>query len=87
MPVLDADRVVTRLRAAFNHETPRPELLRLAAELIRERLLVHTRDEVPYGTPEMGYEMIRLHSRDIADLGKKSGGGSGNSGRYVDIGS
>ena len=36
MPVLDGERVVTRLRAAFNHGVGRPELLRLAADLIRE---------------------------------------------------
>ena len=34
--VLDADRVVTRLRSAFNHDTKRSELLTLAAQLIRE---------------------------------------------------
>lgn len=34
--VLDADRVVTRLRAAFNHGAARPELLSLAAQLIRD---------------------------------------------------
>lgn len=36
MPVLDGDRVVTRLRAAFNHTAPRQQLLAMAAELIRE---------------------------------------------------
>ncbi len=36
MPILDADRVVTRLRAAFNHDAGRERLLSLAAELIRE---------------------------------------------------
>lgn len=35
MAVLDADRVVTRLRSAFNHETDRAGLLKLAADLIR----------------------------------------------------
>ena len=35
-PVLDADRVVTRLRSAFNHAVPRQEMLTLAAELLRE---------------------------------------------------
>jgi GAF domain-containing protein len=36
MPMLDADRVITRLRAAFNHGQPRAQLLALAADLIRE---------------------------------------------------
>ncbi|HPF61388.1 MAG: GAF domain-containing protein [Gemmatimonadales bacterium] len=36
MAVLDATRVVTRLRSAFNHGTDRAGLLTLAAELIRE---------------------------------------------------
>ncbi len=36
MPILDADRAVTRLRAAFNHDAGRERLLSLAAELIRE---------------------------------------------------
>ncbi len=36
MPILDAERVVTRLRAAFNHDAGRQRLLTLAAELIRE---------------------------------------------------
>ena len=36
MAVLDATRVVTRLRRAFNHGTDRACLLTLAAELIRE---------------------------------------------------
>ena len=36
MPLLDADRVITRLRAAFNHGQTRPQLLTLAADLIRE---------------------------------------------------
>ena len=36
MAVLDADRVVTRLRSAFNHGADRPALLRLAADLVRE---------------------------------------------------
>jgi GAF domain-containing protein len=34
--VLDGERIVTRLRAAFNHGSTRPELLVLAADLIRE---------------------------------------------------
>ncbi len=36
MPTLDADRVITRLRAAFNHGQARPQLLALAADLIRD---------------------------------------------------
>jgi GAF domain-containing protein len=36
MAVLDANRVVTRLRSAFNHDADRGALLTLAAELIRE---------------------------------------------------
>jgi L-methionine (R)-S-oxide reductase len=35
MPVLDSDKIVTRLRAAFNHGLAQPQLLALAAELIR----------------------------------------------------
>jgi GAF domain-containing protein len=34
--VLDGDRIVTRLRAAFNHGSNRAELLTLAADLIRD---------------------------------------------------
>ena len=36
MAVLDSDRVVTRLRAAFNHGVSRHDLLQLAAQLIRD---------------------------------------------------
>ena len=35
MPVLDSDRIVTRLRAAFNHGSTQPQLLTLAAQLIQ----------------------------------------------------
>ena len=35
MPVLDSDKIVTRLRAAFNHGVTRQQLLALAAELIQ----------------------------------------------------
>lgn len=35
MAILDADRVVTRLRSAFNHGADRQALLALAAELVR----------------------------------------------------
>lgn len=34
MPVLESNRVVTRLRAAFNHGSTRQQLLALAAELV-----------------------------------------------------
>ena len=34
--VLDAERVVTRLRSAFNHDSSREKLLTLAAKLIQE---------------------------------------------------
>ena len=34
MPVLDSDKVITRLRSAFNHDHPRTQLLALAAQLI-----------------------------------------------------
>ena len=36
MPVLDSDRVVTRLRAAFNHGSTGGRLLELATQLIHE---------------------------------------------------
>ena len=36
MPILEADRVVTRLRSAFNHGSSRVALLQMAAELVRE---------------------------------------------------
>lgn len=54
MPLLDADRVVTRLRAAFNHETPRTELLRLAAELIRDT-----------GAPYTSVYMYMVHGDEL----------------------
>lgn len=34
MPILESDKIVTRLRAAFNHGLPQPQLLALAAQLI-----------------------------------------------------
>jgi L-methionine (R)-S-oxide reductase len=34
--ILDADKVVTRLRSAFNHGADRQKILTMAAELIRE---------------------------------------------------
>lgn len=36
MPILDGERVITRLRSAFNHGADRQKLLTMAAELIRE---------------------------------------------------
>lgn len=36
MAILDAERVVTRLRSAFNHGAEQEKLLAMAAELIRE---------------------------------------------------
>lgn len=36
VPILNGERVITRLRSAFNHGADRARLLTLAAELIRE---------------------------------------------------
>lgn len=36
MPILDSERVITRLRSAFNHGADRTRILTMAAELIRE---------------------------------------------------
>ena len=36
MPVLDSDKIVTRLRAAFNHGSSSAQLLSLATQLIHE---------------------------------------------------
>jgi GAF domain-containing protein len=36
MMVLDSDKIVTRLRAAFNHGAAQPQLLALAAQLIHD---------------------------------------------------
>lgn len=36
MPILDSERVITRLRSAFNHGADRARILAMAAELIRE---------------------------------------------------
>jgi L-methionine (R)-S-oxide reductase len=35
MPILDSAKIVTRLRAAFNHGLTQPQLLALAAQLIQ----------------------------------------------------
>lgn len=52
--VLDAERVVTRLRAAFNHNMPREQLLTLAADLIREA-----------GAPYTSVYLYMLHGDDL----------------------
>ncbi len=52
--VLDAERVVTRLRAGFNHGVPRVQLLTMAAELIRES-----------GVPYTSVYLYMLHGDDL----------------------
>jgi len=54
VPVLDGDRIVTRLRAGFNRGTPRGELLRLAADLIRDA-----------GPPYTSVYMYMLHGGEL----------------------
>lgn len=54
MAVLDADRVVTRLRSAFNHGTDRQGLLRLAADLMREA-----------GAPYTSVYLYMLHGNEL----------------------
>ena len=61
MAILDADRVVTRLRSAFNHDTDRKGLLTMAAELIREA-----------GAPYTSVYMYMLHG-DMLELEAWSG--------------
>ena len=77
MPVLDADRVVTRLRAAFNHETPRVELLRLAAELIRDAgaLVLEAysgrdteHDRIPVGKGVCGTAVATGQDQNVGDV-------------------
>ena len=53
-PVLDADRVVTRLRSAFNHAVPRQEMLTLAAELIQGA-----------GAPYTSVYLYMLHGNEL----------------------
>jgi L-methionine (R)-S-oxide reductase len=52
--VLDAERVVTRLRSAFNHNVPREQLLTMAAELIREA-----------GSPYTSVYLYMLHGDEL----------------------
>lgn len=52
--VLDAERVVTRLRSAFNHGAPREQLLTMAAELIREA-----------GAPYTSVYLYMLHGDEL----------------------
>ena len=52
--VLDAERVVTRLRSGFNHEVPRVQLLMMAAELIRES-----------GAPYTSVYLYMLHGDEL----------------------
>ncbi len=54
MPILDAERVVTRLRSAFNHGAEREKLLTLAAELIREA-----------GAPYTSVYLYMLHGDEL----------------------
>jgi GAF domain-containing protein len=59
--ILDADRVVTRLRSAFNHGTDRTGLLRMAADLMREA-----------GGPYTSVYLYMLHG-DLLELEAWSG--------------
>jgi len=52
--VLDADRVVTRLRSGFNHDASRAQLLTMAAELIREA-----------GAPYTSVYLYMLHGDEL----------------------
>lgn len=54
MAVLDADRVVTRLRSAFNHDLDRVGLLTMAADLIREA-----------GPPYTSVYLYMLHGQEL----------------------
>ena len=59
--ILEADRVVTRLRSAFNHDTDRHGLLQMAADLIREA-----------GAPYTSVYLYMLHG-DMLELEAWSG--------------
>lgn len=59
--ILEADRVVTRLRSAFNHGTDRAGLLKMAADLIREA-----------GAPYTSVYLYMLHG-DMLELEAWSG--------------
>ncbi len=52
--VLDAERVVTRLRSAFNHNVTREQLLTMAAELIRDA-----------GAPYTSVYLYMLHGDEL----------------------
>ena len=54
MAVLDSDKIVTRLRAAFNHGQPQPQLLALVARLIHEA-----------GPPYTSVYLYMLHGDDL----------------------
>ena len=54
MAVLDSDKIVTRLRAAFNHGVPRPQLLSLAAQLIHDA-----------GPPYTSAYLYMLHGEEL----------------------
>ena len=54
MAVLDSDKIVTRLRAAFNHGVPRPQLLSLAAQLIHDA-----------GQPYTSAYLYMLHGEEL----------------------
>lgn len=54
MPVLESDKIVTRLRAAFNHGSGRPQLLSLAAELIQHA-----------GPPYTSVYLYMLHGSEL----------------------
>jgi GAF domain-containing protein len=54
MPVLESDKVVTRLRAAFNHGSTQPQLLGLAAELIQHA-----------GPPYTSVYLYMLHGEEL----------------------
>lgn len=54
MPVLEADRIITRLRAAFNHGSARADLLGLAANLVRDA-----------GPPYTSVYLYMLHGQEL----------------------
>lgn len=54
MSVLDSDKVVTRLRAAFNHGSTQAQLLSLAAELVQHA-----------GPPYTSVYLYMLHGEEL----------------------
>lgn len=54
MAVLDSDKIVTRLRAAFNHAQAQPQLLALAAQLIHDA-----------GPPYTSVYLYMLHGNEL----------------------